>query len=328
MNKITIITGIEGQDPSYLADALLAKTTKNIVVGVTRRSGTCLLNENLDLAKDHPNFKIEYGDITDESFISDLLQRWQPDYYYNLAAMSHVGQSFKEPIKTFETNATAVIQVLESIRHNSPKTKFLQASTSEMMGGFNCPIEGFNEESRFNPRSPYAIAKVAAFHAVKNYREAYGLFATNAIMFNHSSTRRGFDFATRKICRGLAEVKVGKKKTLKMGDLSTFRDESHASDMIRGMQMIINHHAPDDFVLASGTGATIENMFRYVCELANLDFQEVYELDQQFCRPSDVPYLIGNAKKANTILGWKPQFTWKDLLKEMYEYEYQSLRNK
>lgn len=187
-----------------------------------------------------------------------------------------------------------------------------------MFGGVGCPTEGFSELAPLNPRSPYAISKVAAFQATKMYRDAYGIFASSSICFNHSSPRRGIDFATRKITKGIADIKLGKAKTLKMGNLKPFRDESHAKDIVRGMVSILDHSTAKDFVLASGEGASIEQMFKYVCELAELNFEDVFEQDIRFMRPSDVPYLKGDASKARLLLDWQPTYTWKDLLKEMY----------
>lgn len=314
--NLALITGVEGQDGSLLSDYLLSLNYN--VVGITRRSGVHTLSENLNLSINHLNFKIELGDITDESFVRSMINKYKPELYFNLAAMSHVGQSFKEPLKTFNTDAVSVISALEAIRTRSPLTKFYQASTSEMFGGLTCPKEGYTEGFPLHPRSPYGVAKVAAYWSVRNYREAYGLFASNGILFNHSSTRRGFDFATRKITRGIAKVKLGLESELRMGNLDSFRDEAHAKDMVRGMHAVMMHEEPDDFVLATGDGATIKEMFEYVCELANLNFDDVYREDSRFMRPSDVPYLKGRPDKAALKLNWKPVYSWKDLLKEMY----------
>ena len=312
-----VITGVAGQDGSYLAELLLEKVYR--VVGLTLRHGTLVKYMNIDHLLGNKNFKLFEGDITDQTLISRILHDHKPHEWYNLAAMSHVGQSFREPLSTFDVDARAVIGQLEMIRQISPYTRFYQASTSELFGGLSCPKEGYDEGSPFHPRSPYGVAKLASFWAVKNYREAYGLFACNGILHNHSSPRRGYDFATRKITRGVARVKLGLQKTLKMGNLSAFRDEGHSKDYVRAMWMMLQADRAEDYLVATGAGATIREMLEYVCSLAELDPDDVYEADQRFMRPSEVPYLLGNPSKITKELGWKPEYSWKALLKEMYE---------
>ena len=319
-----VITGAGGQDGSLLSEYLLEKNYK--VVGVVRRRSTALEFKNLEKSLSHKNFTLVYGDITDNTFIGRLLYDYHPQEYYALAADSHVGQSFIEPVKCFDVNATAVINQLESIRQNSPYTRFYNAATSELFGGEKCPTTGYTESSQFYPKSPYALAKLAAFHATRNYREAYGIFACSGILHNHSSTRRGYDFATRKITRGIAAIKAGKKSRLLMGNMDAFRDESHALDMIRGMHMMLQRTEPDDFLLASGSGATIRDMAKIVCEFADLNYDEIYKQDDRFMRPSDVELLLGNPSKANSELGWTAEIKLQDLLKEMYEYDLEDLK--
>ena len=319
-----VITGVAGQDGSYLADFLLSKDY--FVVGITRRHGAVDEYKNITHLLDNENFKFIEGDICDTTFISRVLHDYKPHEWYNLAAMSHVGQSFKEPLMTFDVDAKAVIGQLECIRRTSPYTRFYQASTSELFGGINCPSEGYDENSLFNPRSPYAIAKLAAYWAVKNYRTAYNLFACNGIFHNHSSPRRGYDFATRKITRGVAKVKLGLEDTVKMGNLSAFRDEGHSKDYCRAMHLMLQQDQPNDYIVATGDGATIRQMFEYVCELAGLNIDDVYEVDERFMRPSDVPFLLGNPTKVMKDLGWRPEYTWKALLKEMYEKDLEELQ--
>lgn len=320
--KVAVITGVEGQDGSWLSEYLLDLGYK--VIGITRRKSSVYEANNLDNVIKNPNFKLEKGDITEAAFITNILQWHRPDEYYNLAAHSHVGQSFKEPSITFQNNATAVIIALDAIRLNSPRTKFYQASTSELFGTTKCPDDGHTEESPFHPRSPYGVAKLAAFYAVVNYREAYDTFACNGILFNHSSTRRGFDFATRKITRGVANIVKGKQKTLKMGNMDAFRDEGHAMDYVKAMHLMLQQDVPDDYVVATGTGATIRVMLEYVCDLAGLNYDDVYEMNPAFMRPSDVPYLKGNTSKI-AKLGWKPEYDWQKLLKEMYEHDLETV---
>jgi GDPmannose 4,6-dehydratase len=321
-----VITGAAGQDGSYLSELLLSKNYE--IIGITRRhsAGEELLN--IKHLLDNDNFTLIEGDICDATLISRILHDYKPHEWYNLAAMSHVGQSFKEPLYTFDVDAKSVIMQLECIRQISPYTRFYQASTSELFGGLNCPNEGYDENSNFNPRSPYAIAKLAAFWAVRNYRVAYNLFACNGILHNHSSPRRGYDFATRKITRGIAGVKLGLQDCVRMGNLSSFRDEGHSKDYCKAMHLMLQQESPNDYVVATGTGATIEEMFKYVCDLADLDFDDVYRVDQRYMRPSDVPYLCGNPSKIMNELGWCPEYSWKALLKEMYENDIEDLKSK
>ena len=244
-----VITGVAGQDGSYLAELLLNKGYT--VVGIAKRHGTSDKYQNIDHLFNKDNFKFIEGDIVDTTLISRVLHQHHPHEWYNLAAMSHVGQSFKEPLATFDVDAKAVIGQLECIRQITPYTRFYQASTSELFGGLNCPPEGYSEGSAFNPRSPYAIAKLAAYWAVRNYRAAYDIFACNGILHNHSSPRRGYDFATRKITRGVAKVKLGLEKTIKMGNLSAFRDEGHSKDYCKAMYLMLQQEKPDDYTYVS-----------------------------------------------------------------------------
>jgi GDPmannose 4,6-dehydratase len=318
-----VITGVAGQDGSYLAEYLLKNGYQ--VIGITRRKSVDPCINNILGIVDDPMFDLVYGDITDPTLIHRILHDYRPHEWYNLAAMSHVGQSFKEPASTLRVNAESVLIQLDAIRQVSPHTRFYQASTSELFGGIGCPQEGYDENSVFNPRSPYAVAKLAAFWSVRNYRVAYDIYACNGILHNHSSPRRGIDFATRKITRGIASIKLGLQDKLRMGNLSPFRDEGHSKDYVRAMHMMLQQKEPEDFVIATGDGATIEEMLRYTCELAGLEFDNVYEQDPRFMRPSDVPYLLGNPSKASSKLGWVPEYTWKDLLKEMYINDFREL---
>jgi len=311
-----VITGVAGQDGSYLAEYLLGRGY--YVIGITRRKSVDPNIQNIRHLLDNPNFHVIYGDITDATMIYRVLHDYQPHEFYNLAAMSHVGQSFKEPAATFRVNAEAVITQLESINQISPATRYYQASTSELFGGLSCPPEGYTEQSPFHPRSPYGVAKLAAFWAVINYREAHGIYACNGILHNHSSPRRGKDFATRKITRGIASVKLGLQEHLYMGNLESYRDEGHSKDYVEAMHLMLQQDDPRDFLIATGSGATIKEMFEYVCQLANLNFEDVYREDSRFMRPSEVPYLRGNPSAAKASLKWEPKYTWKDLLKEMY----------
>jgi len=318
-----VITGVAGQDGSYLSEYLLSLGYK--VIGIARRKSTKNDLNNLTNIINNSNFKLVNGDITDSTFICRILHHYKPHEWYNLAAMSHVGQSFFEPAYSFQVNAESVINQLELIRNISPYTRYYQASTSELFGHSTCPKNGFNEESIMKPMSPYAISKLAAYWSVINYRKSYNLFTCNGILHNHSSPRRGLDFATRKITNGAAKIKLGIEKKIKMGNMNAFRDEGHAKDYCKAMHLMLQQEEPDDFIIATGSGATIEDMLRHVCFIAGLNFEEVYEKDQKFMRPSDVPYLLGNSEKANKKLGWKPEYDWKKLLEEMYQNDLLSL---
>jgi len=311
-----IITGVLGQDGSYLTELLLEKEYE--VCGVYRRVSTGNNWGNIETVKEHPNLHLVCGDICDAGFITELVSGLKPELFFNTAAQSHVGQSFKEPVQTLRIDGEAVLIQLEAIRSFSPQTRYLQCSTSELYGGLNCPLDGYTELNQHHPRSPYGTAKEFAFNTVVNYREAYNLFACNAVCFNHSSPKRGLDFAARKITHGIASIKLGLQEQLLMGNLTPFRDEGASQDYTRAMHLILQQDKPEDFVVATGTGATIEEELRYVCDLAELRFEDVYRQDERFMRPSDVPYLLGNPSKIKAI-GWKPKYTWQSLLKEMYE---------
>ena len=315
----TVITGVAGQDGSYLADLLLSKNYE--VYGVSRRKSVNQGLQNISHILDNDNFHYIEGDLSDPVLMSRLIYNVRPHEIYNLGAASNVGYSFKNPIEVFQTNAEPVIMHLSYISEMSKSTRYYQASTSELFGGLDCPPAGYDESSPLNPRSPYAVAKAAAHMAVNNYRDSYGIFACAGMLHNHSSKRRGLDFATRKITHGIASIKSGLKNSLKMGDLSAFRDEGHSEDYVRAMWLMLQQDVPNDYVIATGSGATIENMFKYVCCLAALRFEDIYELDERFMRPSDVPFLKGNATLARKYLGWQPKYNWKMLLKEMYEHD-------
>jgi len=312
-----VVTGVAGQDGSYLAELLLDKGYQ--VHGVSRRKSVSKSLENIEGILNHRNFFYTEGDLSDSTFISRLVYNLKPHEFYNLGAQSHVGHSFLNPMEAFRINAESVIMHLSHIKDLSPSTRYYQASTSEIMGGVNCPNDGYDESFRPNPRSPYAVAKAAAHFTVKNYREAYGIFSCSGLLFNHSSKRRGRDFATRKITDGVARVALGIENKVRMGNFSAFRDEGCSKDYVRAMWLMLQQDSPDDYVIATGSGATIEDMFRYVCGLANINFEDVYEMDERFMRPSDVPYLLGNPSKAVEVLGWHPEYTWKALLEEMYK---------
>lgn len=326
--KTAIITGVAGQDGSYLVEFLLKKNYK--VIGITRRNSTSSSYRNIKHINDK-KFVLIQGDLSDPTCISRALHDYRPHEFYNLGAQSHVGYSFDNPVDTFKTNAESVVMHLHMIKNISPETRYYQAGTSEILGGKNCPLEGYSEMFFPNPRSPYAVSKTSAYYAVKNFRESYGLYAVTGILFNHSSPRRGFDFATRKITSGLAKIKMGLQSKIKMGDLSAFRDEGFSGDYVIAMWMMLNqdflaNKTPDDYIVSTGDGATIEEMFRYVCSIASLNFEDVYEIDERFLRPSEVPYLLGDSSRIKNELKWSPKYNWKKLLAEMYRSDLESIK--
>ena len=264
-----------------------------------------------------------YEEIDYEGWVYDISVEGLENFCAGLGNVvvhnSHVGHSFKIPTATFRVDAEAVIAALDIIRRTSPETRFYQASTSELFGGVNCPPTGYDENAAFHPRSPYAVAKLAAHHAVINFREAYGIFACSGILFNHSSPRRGFDFATRKITDGVAAVKLGLQDHVEMGNMAACRDEGHAKDYVLAQYLMLQQDTPEDYVIATGESHSIGEQLEYVCSLAGLDYDDVYKMNPAFMRPSDVPFLLGNPTKAREQLGWEPEYDWKALLSDMYE---------
>lgn len=319
-----IITGA-GQDSSYLAEYLLGLNYK--VILYTRRRSVGDGKDNIRHLLTNKNFIFLYGDITDATFVSRILYDYKPNELYLLASQSHVGYSFKDPINTFRVTGESVIMQLDLVKQISPYTRVYFAATSELFGGLDCPKKGYNEGSKINPRSPYAIAKAAGYYAVKNYREAYGLHASSGLLFNHSSCRRPIDFATRKITNGIASVKLGIQNKVKMGNMEAYRDEGASIDYVKAMHLMLQQEAPDDYVVSTGRTASMKQMFKHVCELAELKFEDVYELDERYLRPSDVPYLLGDSSKSQEVLGWNPEYTWESLLKEMYENDLRILKD-
>lgn len=324
MSKKAIVTGVLGQDGSYLTEFLLSQGYE--VWGVYKRVSSGNSFANINDAYQNASLHLVEGDICDPGFVNKIVDEVKPDYYFGLAAQSHVGHSFKIPVETMRVNADAVIVQLEAIRSFSPKTRFYNAATSELFGGMNCPESGFDESSVFNPRSPYAIAKLAAFYITKNYREAYGIHASSGILFNHSSPRRGMDFASRKITTGIAAILQGKESHIKMGNLEAFRDEGHAKDYVRAMHLIVEQDTPDDYVVATGAGASIREMLEHVCTLGGLKLEDVYMQDERFMRPSEVPRLLGNPSKIRQVTGWEPLYTWRSSLTEMFNLDLASAK--
>lgn len=317
--KTACITGITGQTGSYLCDLLLEKGYK--VYGLKRRSSS-LNTDRLDhVYQDlHINDQLElvYGDLADYSSLSTLIGDTKPDLFFNMGAQSHVRVSFDIPEYTMDIDGTGVMRVLEAIRKNSPKTKFLTASSSEMFGSEPPPQ---NEKTHFHPRSPYGVAKVAGFHATVNYREAYNIHACNAISFNHESPRRGETFVTRKITRAATRIKYGIQNKLYLGNLDARRDWSHAADVADAMYKIITAPQPDDFVVASGEMHSVQEFAELVFNKLGLNYKDYVEFDSKYLRPTEVDALCGDSSKIRNTLGWSPKYNFTNLVDEMVEHD-------
>jgi GDPmannose 4,6-dehydratase len=324
MTQTACITGITGQTGSYLCDLLLSKGYK--VYGFKRRSSS-LNTERIDHLYVDPHMahrlELTYGDLTDYSSLSSWIGDIKPDLFFNMGAQSHVRVSFDIPEYTMDVTGTGVTRVLEAIRKNSPKTKFLTASSSEMFGSEPPPQ---NELTRFHPRSPYGVAKVSGFFTTVNYREAYGIHACNAISFNHESPRRGETFVTRKITRAATRIKLGLQDKLYLGNLSAQRDWSHAADVANAMYKIITAPVADDFVVASGEMHSVEEFARMVFSKLGLDYSQYVEFDARYLRPSEVDALCGDSSKLSTTLGWKPSYSFEDLVDEMVAFDLELAR--
>ena len=316
MKKVAFITGVTGQDGSYLAELLIKK--KYIVHGLLRRTSVLNVERIQDIINKHQKSNklyLHYMDLTDTSSIGNLISKYKPNEFYNLAAMSHVGISFYTGEATLNINALSSYRILESILKNYKKCKFYQASSSEMFGSTPPPQ---NEKSPFNPQSPYGISKVAAFHTTKYFRQAHGLFASNGILFNHESPRRGLNFVTRKITHSLARILKGYEKKINLGDITTRRDWGHSKDYVQGIWKILQHKKPDDFVLSTGKNYSIEDFIKKVFKILNLNWINfVTRNNKNFLRPSEVRNLQGDSAKARKLLKWKPKYDLDALCKDM-----------
>lgn len=318
-----LITGITGQDGSYLAEFLLAKGYE--VHGLIRRASTFNTSRIDHLFKDphetNSHLHLHYGDITDAAGMTNLIHEIAPDEIYNLAAQSHVMVSFTMPTYTANVDGIGTITLLEAIRATGLKTKFYQASTSELFGSTPPPQ---NELSKFAPRSPYAAAKLYAYWITANYREAYGIHATNGILFNHESPRRGETFVTRKITRAVAAIVQGKQDKLYLGNLKSIRDWGYAKEYVESMWLMLQQESPDDFVIATGIGATIEDFCRTAFSYVDLDWEKYVVQDERYFRRTEVDALIGDPSKAKQLLGWEAKTLWPELAKLMVEADLKS----
>ena len=322
MPKRALITGITGQDGSYLAELLLGKGYE--VHGVVRRSSSMNRTRIDHLEHTDPShadgarFVLHYGDMTDSGGLNRLVMTVNPDEIYNLAAQSHVLISFDQPEYTGDTDGLGTTRLLEAIRTAAPKARFYQASTSEMFGLTPPPQ---NESTPFHPRSPYAVAKVYSHWITVNYREAHGMFACSGILFNHESPRRGENFVTRKVTRGVASILAGRSSKIRLGNLEAKRDWGHARDYVEAMWLMLQQAAPDDSVIASGVDHSVRELVEVAFSLVGLEWRKYIEIDQAYLRPAEVPDLRGDPSKAKAKLGWSPKTSFEELIREMLEHD-------
>lgn len=322
--KTAFITGVTGQDGSYLSKFLLDKGYR--VIGMKRRT-SLITTDRLDDIEifNHPNFKLEYGNMTDSSSIYALLTKYKPDEIYNLAAQSHVRVSFEVPEETLDVVGGGTLKLLEAYRLICPQARFYQASSSEMYGD-NIQVPQ-NEDTRMTPASPYACAKLYAHNLCRNYREGYGLHISSGILFNHESPVRGETFVTRKITMAAANIKLGKQDTLYLGNLEAKRDWGFAGDYVEAMWLMLQQSKGDDYVIATGETHTVEDFLTLVFNIACLDVSKHVKIDSRLFRPHEVPILLGDSTKAQRVLGWKPKTTFRDLAEMMYEADYHRALN-
>jgi GDPmannose 4,6-dehydratase len=322
MTKSALITGITGQDGSYLSELLLLKGYT--VHGIIRRSSSFNTGRINHIYQDPHQagrrLNLHYGDLTDATGLRRILEIAQPDEVYNLGAQSHVKVSFENPEYTADSVAVGTLRLLDSIRdhmaHGGRQVRFYQAGSSEMFGAAKPPQ---NESTPFYPRSPYAVSKVAAHWWAVNYREAYNLFISNGILFNHESPRRGETFVTRKITRALGRIKAGLQKKLYLGNLDSRRDWGFAGDYVEAMWMMLQHQEPGDFVVATGEAFSVRQFLDEAFSYANLDWKEYVEIDPLYFRPTEVDYLLGDATKALNTFGWKPKTSFQQLVRMMVD---------
>ena len=316
--KKAFITGITGQDGYYLSKLLLENDYE--VNGIIRRASnfnTDRIDPLIAQYSKNNQLNLYYSDLTDSSSLSNLISNIQPDEIYNLAAQSHVAVSFKNPIYTTEAGNLGTLSILEAIRNLDKSVKFYQASSSEMYGGEEkIPVD---EKSPCNPKSPYAASKVFSYNLTKIYRESYGLFSSNGILFNHESPKRGETFVTRKITRAVGRISVGIQEKLTLGNLNAERDWGFAGDYVDAMWKILNHEKPDDFVIATGRSHTVEEFLKIAFNHIDKNYEDFVVTSEKYFRPNEVNYLLGNSSKAKKDLNWEPQTDFKDLVQMMVE---------
>jgi GDPmannose 4,6-dehydratase len=324
--KKALLTGITGQDGSYLAELLLAKGYE--VHGVIRRSSSFNTGRIDHLYRDpllapESRLFLHYGDLNDSSSLQKIIEETHPDEVYNLAAQSHVRVSFDIPEYTAEITALGAIRLLEALRRSDSKARFYQASSSELFGSAPAPQ---SEATPFQPRSPYAVAKAYAYYITKNYRESYGMFAVNGVLFNHESPRRGETFVTRKITRAAGRIKLGLQKKLFLGNLDAKRDWGFAGDYVEAMWKMLQIDTPDDFVIATGETHTVREFLALAFSTLGLDWTQYVEIDPRYFRPAEVDVLLGDASRARQALGWAPTVTFEGLVRQMVEADLELAR--
>jgi len=318
MTRCSLITGITGQDGSYLAEFLLSKGYR--VIGMVRR--TSIINlDRIEHIQDRVT--LAQGDLLDEASLIGILREFEPDEVYNLAAMSFVPTSWQQPVLTGEATALGVTRLLDAIRVVDPKIRFYQASSSEMYGKAQEVPQ--NERTPFYPRSPYGVAKVYGHWITVNYRESYGLHATSGILFNHGSPRRGLEFVERKISHGVASIQLGRMDQLHLGNLDSQRDLGFAGDYVRSMWLMLQQDQPDDYVIATGETHSIREMCDVAFKVAGLNYEDYVVSDPRFYRPAEVDLLVGDASKAGRMLGWEPAVSFKDLMAMMVEADLKAM---
>jgi len=316
--KKAFITGINGQDGSYLSEYLLGLGYE--VHGIIRRNSVSENQQSRFTDEIRNKLHIYYGDLLDQGSLERLLSDIQPDEIYNLAAQSHVRISYDIPQFTVQTNAIGVINILEAYRRSCPQSRFYQASSSEMFGS-SVDKDGYQRESTpMTPVSPYGCSKVFGYNIVRNYRNAYKLHASNGILFNHESPRRGSNFVTNKVVKTAVEIKLGLTNQLVLGNMDSYRDWGHSKDYVRAMHLIINNDTPDDFVVSTMITHSVRNMVEYVFNKLELDYSKYVSQDHKFTRPEELDYLKGDSTKIRTQLGWEPEYTFETMLDEMVEY--------
>jgi len=314
--KKAFITGITGQDGSYLAEYLVKQGYE--VHGIMRRNSVPE-HQDTRLKEVADEVRTYYGDLLDAGGLTKLLAKIQPDEIYNIAAQSHVRISYDIPQFTVQTNALGVLNVLEAYRETCPTAKFYQASSSEMFGS-SVDSDGFQRETTpMNPVSPYGCTKVFGYNIVRNYRKAYNLHASNGILFNHESPRRGSNFVTNKVVKTAVQIKLGLAKELELGNLDAYRDWGHSKDYVRAMHLILQQDLPGDWVVATGETRSVRDMCKYVFEVLGMDYQEYVIQNQKFLRPEELPYLKGDPNRIKA-LGWKPEYTFESMMDEMIDY--------
>ena len=312
--KTALVTGVTGQDGSYLVELLLEKGYK--VVGIKRRT-SIISTSRIDHLFKNPNFVLEYGNMNDSGGLHRLLIKHKPDEIYNLAAQSHVRVSFDTPEETSDFVGMGTLRLLEAMRNICPQARLYQASSSEMFG--DNPENPQSETTRLMPASPYACAKVFAHNICRNYRESYGMHISSGILFNHESPRRGETFVTRKITRAAARIKLGLQDKLCLGNLEAKRDWGFAGDYVKAMWLMLQQHTPDDYVIATGETYSVQHFLEKTFKIAGLNIEDHVEIDERLFRPHEVPLLLGDPSKAKNLLRWEPETTFDELVEMMYE---------